>query len=275
MRTNIWTRHYFTNIRAINNYKDLAEDFSLDGLLKSYAVFSGRKNFNDLFDSKIQLEYPTTEQLLSLLSDPNINEQGKKIIDSLISKGMITPKGMTVLKDFETGLNELIDSYPIFSLSSLCTSNLLWSHYASSHTGFCIEFNFDENERPLEVNYQKDIGSVNLIDIIMYSGSIITNKKFGIDVRNALLVKLEEWKYESEYRWIASNSMGRVPKGGKFIKVKYEPRKVKSIIFGCRMIPDVKKYIIKNLPFTTVFKQAIETKNTIEVIDFDDKKNIL
>lgn len=265
----------FYKYRAINNYKDLAEDFSLDGLLKSYAVFSGRKNFNDLFDSKIQLEYPTTEQLLSLLSDPNINEQGKKIIDSLISKGMITPKGMTVLKDFETGLNELIDSYPIFSLSSLCTSNLLWSHYASSHTGFCIEFNFDENERPLEVNYQKDIGSVNLIDIIMYSGSIITNKKFGIDVRNALLVKLEEWKYESEYRWIASNSMGRVPKGGKFIKVKYEPRKVKSIIFGCRMIPDVKKYIIKNLPFTTVFKQAIETKNTIEVIDFDDKKNIL
>ena len=69
----------FYKYRAINNYKDLAEDFSLDGLLKSYAVFSGRKNFNDLFDSKIQLEYPTTEQLLSLLSDPNINEQGKKI----------------------------------------------------------------------------------------------------------------------------------------------------------------------------------------------------
>ena len=264
----------FYKYRAINNYKDLSEDFSLDGLLKSYSIFSGRKNFNDLFDSKIQLEYPTSEQLLSLLQDPKNTREGKQRIESLIFNGMITSAGITVLKGFEAVLNELIDSYPIFSLSSQCASNLLWSHYASSHKGFCIEFNFDENENPLEVTYQKDIGSVNFIDIFMYNMGITTSKKFGIDTRNALLVKLEEWQHESEYRWIASNLMGSVPKGEKFIKIKYEPRKVKSIIFGCRMMPNVKKYIINNLPFTRLFKQAIEAKNCIEIIDFDPKKHL-
>ena len=93
-------------------------------------------------------------------------------------------------------------------------------------------------------------------------------------MKTALLVKLEEWHYEGEYRWILSDKMGVVPKGEKYIKIEYAPRKVKSIIFGCRMLHDMKKYVIKNLPFTTVLKQAIETRNSIEVIDFNPNKHL-
>lgn len=266
---------FFYKYREINNYDDLSKDFSLDALFKSYAIFSGRKNFNDLFDSKIHLEYPTSEQLIGLLlQNPGIDGDKKSIMQGWLINGTITYAGINFLKSLETGLNEMIDAYPIYSVSSNRTSNLLWAHYASSHKGFCIEFNFDEIEQPLMVTYQKDIASVSLLDFLMHDLKIDTSNELGIKIRNALLIKLEEWHDEGEHRWIASHSMGSVPKGEKFTKIIYDSRKVKSIIFGCRMLPNVKEYIIKTLPFTTFFKQAIETRNSIEIIDFDLKKHL-
>lgn len=265
----------FYKYQGINNYDDLSKDFSLDALFHSYAIFSGRKNFNDLFDSKIHIEHPTSHQILSLLQYPNIDREIKYKIKSWVLDEKFTLACIDFFNNLVTSLNEMIDVYPIFSVSSYCTSNLLWSHYSSSHKGFCIEFNFDEIEQPEKVTYQKDIASVSSFDLFRYNFGIDTSNEFGIKMKTALLVKLEEWRYEDEHRWIASSSMGEVPKGEKFIKIKYDPRKVKSIIFGCRMKPDVKKYIINNLPFATVFKQAIETRSSIEIIDCDLKKSFI
>lgn len=265
----------FYKYRGINNYDDLSKDFSLDALFYSYAIFSGRKNFKDLFDSKIHIEHPTPHQILSLLQYPNIDREIKYKIKSWVLDEKFTLAGIDFFNNLVTSLNEMIDAYPIFSVSSYCTSNFLWSYYSSSHKGFCIEFNFDEIEQPEKVTYQKDIASVSSFDLFRYNFGIDTSNEFGIKMKTALLVKLEEWRYEDEHRWIASSSMGEVPKGENFIKIKYDPRKVKSIIFGCRMIPDVKKYIINNLPFATVFKQAIETRSSIEIIDCDLKKSFI
>jgi hypothetical protein len=263
----------FYKFQEITNLASLNQDYSLDALFKSYAVFSGRKNYNDLFDSKIDLVHPTLQQVLSLLR-ARIDPTKRRIMDGWVSKGRFTPAGVTFLKTIETKFGELIDTYPIYSVSIHCTCNLLWAHYASSHKGFCIEFAFDENEQPQKVIYQEHIECINLIDFLRYDLGLDNSNELGVRIHNALLVKLEEWRYEGEHRWIASNSMGRVPTGEKFIKIKYEPRKVKSIIFGCRMTPDVKKHIIKNIPFTTRFKQALEMKDRVEIVDFDDKKHL-
>jgi hypothetical protein len=64
--------------------------------------------------------------------------------------------------------------------------------------------------------------------------------------------------------------MGRVPKGGKFIKVPYQRPWVKAVIFGCRMNTDAKNYIRKALPFNVEFKQATETIDHIEIVAFDE-----
>jgi hypothetical protein len=264
----------FYKFRGITNWDNLTEDLSLDALFKSYAIFSGRKNFNDLFDSKIYLECPNPDLFLSLLQHPRIDREKKYRMDSWVLDGKFTPDGIRFFMTIERTLNELIDTYPIYSVSSHCTCNLLWAHYASSHKGFCIEFDFDGNEQPQKVTYQNDIASISILDLLKFDLRIDTSNELGVKIKNALLVKLEEWHYEGEHRWIASDTMGQVPKGENFIKVMYDPRKVKSIIFGCRMIPDVKKYIIKNIPFTTLFKQAIETRNCIEIIDFDGNKHL-
>jgi hypothetical protein len=77
---------------------------------------------------------------------------------------------------------------------------------------------------------------------------------------------MNRWGSEGEYRWIAGNGMGQLPKGSKFMKMPYDPEWVKAVIFGCRTSSDVKAYIRENLPFATQFKQAIETKDRIEVV---------
>jgi hypothetical protein len=262
-------------------YERSAEDLAkankhLDALVKSYAIFSGRKSFNDPFDSKIDIVYPTPQQVLTLLQRPNIDARTRTIMDSWVSNEAFTPDGVRFLSDCERTLNETIDSYPMYCVSSHNTCTLLWSHYASSHTGFCIELEFAA-EQPTQVHYQQHIASIALLDCLKFSFKLDANTDLGERIHDALLVKLRCWSYEGEYRWIAGNAMGRVPKGQRSIEIKYDPQQVRAVIFGCRMSPRVKTYIVKTLQelrFTTEFQQAIEVKDCIEVVPFDEHTHL-
>jgi hypothetical protein len=132
--------------------KDLATDYALDALFNSYAIFSGRKNFNDPFDSKIDVVHPTPQELLTLLHRPNIDAVKRDTMSSWVSNGAFTPDGIRSLRARATALSDMIDSYPIYSLSSDNNCILLWSHYASCHTGFCIDLEFD-TDQPQKVIY--------------------------------------------------------------------------------------------------------------------------
>ena len=56
----------FYKFRGIDKDKvksgKLHEDYAIKALFESVAIFSSRKNFNDLFDSKIDLVFPTPER---------------------------------------------------------------------------------------------------------------------------------------------------------------------------------------------------------------------
>jgi hypothetical protein len=253
--------------RSVNG--SLTEDYALRALLESYAIFSSRKNFNDLFDSKIDIPHPTPEQIVELQQAASIQSDAS-FLNGWVANGSFTPKGTLMLKNTENALNEMFDSYALLSLSSRIDCPLLWAHYAASHTGFCIEFEFPGGNQPNQVNYREHIESVPLLDF-MKSMFRLSGIEFGQRVHDALLVKLNCWAYEGEYRWIASNEMGRVPKGEKFIKIHYERPWVKAIIFGCRMSVDVKTYIREHLPCSAEFKQAIEGRDSIEIVPFDPR----
>jgi hypothetical protein len=252
--------------RAVNG--DLRKDYFIEALINSLAIFSGRNNFNDLFDSRIYVPRPTTDQLEELLQSLKAHPNAA-VIGGWISKGSFTANGVSALENMERAFAETIDSYPIYSLSSHNNSDLLWAHYASSHTGFCIEFDFP-NAQPKQVSYREHIESICLLDFIKSYYSGIGGVDLGVRIHEALHVKLNHWSYEGEYRWIASTEMGRLPKGVKFIKIPYDPKWVKAIIFGCRTHPEVKAYIRNNIRFDTQFKQAVEVENRIEVVALVD-----
>lgn len=112
----------------------------------------------------------------------------------------------------------------------LCSSKsvLMWSHYASSHTGFCVEFNEnllkDKNQFefvPRRIHYDDvlpDKLSINDYDHLSYK-----------DKETILFWKSKEWKYEKEFRLCY--------KDHNQCYVSIPPKSINAIYCGCNMNP--------------------------------------
>ncbi len=264
---------YFYKYRAITNDK-ASEDEAIDALLKSKAIFSSRKNFNDLFDSKIHFQKPTAQELKELRN--NCNKEKKRIIAQWINKGKITVVGRDALKKAEQDFNKLTDSYLFYCVSGTCTNNLMWSHYANSHKGFCIEFK-SSHVAAEKITYQREIPTIELAEIIAIAGTSSVPDRLVEKIWSALKVKLQEWEYEDEYRFQLSNSgLGNNLKPGeKFLIVPYQSDFVKSVIFGCKMTEAHKLYIAENIPLEIELKQAVEGKSNISIVESSLKTTVL
>lgn len=133
-------------------------------------------------------------------------------------------------------LLDFIDKSGIYSLSQTPLSELLWSHYAYSHTGFCIEYDLDilnkiphQNLIVLNVEYNQKTPSIEFLDVLSNSSDLISQKMFGY--------KSQAWHYEEETRIIT-------PEYGR---IDYDYRAVKAIYFGLRMDAQDKNLIMESL----------------------------
>lgn len=110
-------------------------------------------------------------------------------------------------------INDNIRNPRICSLSSTCTSNLLWSHYTTGHNGIAIGVvlpTLDDDIDTLNIKYDNKIPEIEKYPI---------QKK---DVLEALTHKSKEWKYEKEVRLITFDS------GKNYI----ENIEIKEMVFG-------------------------------------------
>lgn len=122
-----------------------------------------------------------------------------------------------------------LQSHGVLCLTHNPTNFLMWSHYAHSHTGFCIEF---DDKLP---------GDFFPKDCLLY-GNVIYQEKppcvnfytsNGTDISKALLMhKGEAWQYEQEYRLIFLHC------GIK----EFDKKRIKEIILGCRVDYKVESY---------------------------------
>jgi hypothetical protein len=258
---------HFYKYREIKKFNCLAEDNSIKGLIGNIAVFSNRKNFNDLFDSKVDLVPPSEEELIEL--DEMLSKLRCNSFDGKLSSGKPIPTSKELKSEVTQEFNSLLDDYPFFCVATNPKNNLMWSHYAGSHSGFCIEFK-STHVKASKVTYQDTIPKIQMMDLIRLKFNPNTQGTL-VDVWASLRTKLLEWEYENEYRFQADNSMkgGRIPKGEKFILIPYSQDFVEAVIFGCRMPPEAKSYILNNMPKNMKYKQAIESLSSIELVDFD------
>ena len=137
------------------------------------------------------------------------------------------------------------ESFKICALSKTATNILMWSHYANSHQGVCIEidcgdFSYsEENDRYLrngeetqnslfikQIKYERDIYGI-------FEGNY--HDKIATDI---LSRKIDIWKYEEEFRAFYKSTQGIETSVGKITKV----------IAGVRISPDIMNRIKKNLP---------------------------
>lgn len=97
----------------------------------------------------------------------------------------------------------------LFLIGCLCTNSknrLMWSHYADSHKGFCIEFDFSEPTKEVLETLPLPVVYSDKRPLIPWEAAFEkTTEKMESACRElmlGLLIKDSEWSYENEWRII-------------------------------------------------------------------------
>ncbi len=240
----------------IKNLKKLEDEHSLNNLFSSRVAFSRRKSFNDLFDSQVKFIIPNKHEIRQTYK--SLSGKSKLDFKNTFMKGF----GSVGVDDLKSKINGILDSYLFYCLTDNPISNLMWSHYASSHNGFCIEW--DGNYvKPQKIDYQQSIPEFDLLKLIKTNLGLLNDASLLEEAWAKLNIKLNEWEYEQEYRFQLSNSMEHliVEDMGNIALVQAQPEWVKSIVFGYRMDQDTRKYIIDHLSSNIQYKEIIICSN--------------
>ncbi|EPW4543326.1 DUF2971 domain-containing protein [Vibrio vulnificus] len=167
-------------------------------------------------------------------------------------------------------INEF-NSMGICSFSRTKKNQLMWSHYADDHRGFCIEFKesslLSNNKviKSIDVNYQVDLPKLNVINNVRIDGYKI-NATFDSDIFTKIIgTKYTSWKYEKETRLVLIKSS----------PLKFLPTDVSSICFGLRM-PQKDQNTLVTLLSGSDWKhlewyQAVKSPGRL-TLDFERKK---
>ncbi|WP_426369876.1 DUF2971 domain-containing protein [Pseudocolwellia sp. HL-MZ7] len=250
----------FYKYSPIKNLKNLEDEHSLNNLFSSRVAFSRRKSFNDLFDSQVKFIIPNKHEIKQTYK--SLSGKSKLDFKHMFIKG----SGSAGVDNLKSRINGILDSYLFYCLTDNPRSNLMWSHYASSHNGFCIEW--DGNfVKPQKIKYQQSIPEFDLLQFIKKIFGLLNDTSLLEEAWAKLNIKLDEWEYEQEYRFQLSNSMESliVEDMGNIALVQAQPEWVKSIVFGYRMGQDTRNYIIDRLPSDMKYKEIIICSNQSEL----------
>ncbi len=222
--------------------------------------FPSKNAFNDPFDCKFDYSFAASDEEIRKYfienlkrSEPQMNRGGRRKWLSARKKEI---GGNKFQEGARQGTENIISSVGIFSLSEVPNNILMWSHYAMSHTGFCLAFKCDESDPFFSVahpvKYSERYPIVNPIT----DNDIVRMEK-------SLLTKSLEWKYERERRIIEYHA-------GPGVK-RFPAHLLSAVIFGCRMSDEYKSKIrswCESGKTTPIFSQAVLVEKTygIEII---------
>ena len=215
-------KQYFTTTEHI--YPKLLQNMSPTGIMK-------------LSDSSISLtdyaranhiQDDTDEIGLALALNRQLKTTSEKDIQTADS--LMTELGQKVAKALD-------DAFLIGCLCRDNTNRLMWSHYADSHHGFCIEYDFSDapdDLLPLPVVYTETRPKMPWKAALSMSSESMheANRIFMM----ALLTKDEAWAYEHEWRMIISSMMDP--------RLKMPP--ISCVYLGTQCSEENKEIVIKH-----------------------------
>ena len=205
---------------------------SIENLRRSQIWFSKPDGLNDPFDCSININFHSTdEELASFVRDHYIEwlRHTGKAEEIPERELQYLPNG-NPSKELRDATDKIIMEkqqqrrYEFSQMGVACFTTeveniLMWSHYASQHKGFCLEF---------DTNYFLFDGKLNLHQID-YSDSFPTHPHAALIqkpliVNSPLTTKSKDWIYEREWRLI-------VREGNSALE--YDPKALTAIYFGC------------------------------------------
>lgn len=127
-------------------------------------------------------------------------------------------------------LDRLIDRCGVASFSEIHDCPLMWAHYAGGHSGFVVEFEFDEEhgDQVMPVEYG-DSFKFNWVDYLKQPSVEMLD---DLRVRSVTL-KPSAWSYEKEWRLVTTYA--EAEGDPDIYRFSQFPGKVVSLRFGAKM----------------------------------------
>lgn len=144
---------------------------------------------------------------------------------------------------FINSINEKIYNVGILSLSDNPLQNLLWSHYAESHSGIAVGISGYSHDAYKRVTYNPS-PTIPEVNLEQYNGVLnmyYDQNKFEIAfndpaLQTILLTKTMDWAYESEWRGLSETAGAQAINGY-----------ISEIIFGLRCKEEHRQKIVSLL----------------------------
>ena len=119
-------------------------------------------------------------------------------------------------------------------------NGLMWAHYADSHKGICIKYRFPNNFSVLTGDNKSILSFFRNVE---YNSEKLGkySQKGGISLKDAFFLKVEDWKYENELRFLHFD----LNDSNLYKSIKI-PNCIEAIYFGLRC-PKVERDTIKKI----------------------------
>lgn len=182
---------------------------------------------------------------LYLLDIEYSTEQIKLLKKHLYESGVQEYNNLINLNDSQfshiinTLRREALKKFAFSSFSEDLTNILMWTHYASCHSGFVLEIDFPqdkiESSDLAKITYKNELPSLDLNEL----GEFLIKMKDGYkkDFISNISIKSKKWKYEKEWRlWI--NEPG-------YYKLKIN--QIKNLYFGLKSSPEFINLVVRTI----------------------------
>lgn len=199
---------------------DVCDDWLADYLVDSYFWLSSPAVFNDPFDTSAHiineghvLEKRKRWAAIVKLNAPQLtNKQREAEVTRLMASNSNTSENIKNIFQAQT------EKMGISSLSEDSRNLLMWGHYAKQHKGIVLQFEIAKDPvtmlNAIKVDYSDEYPIVNFAqDLSGQLGKSMFRKATG-------------WNYEKEWRLFVV--------GGASTYLKFQPRALTGVIFGCR-----------------------------------------
>ena len=289
------------NKTPINLYKYTSAETASTILKTQKIKITNPNEFNDPFDCNI----PNFEMANKSLTD-EIKRQLKKDIPELKNKHSkevalfeinikqkIDELKILVNQEFTKISNEwegIIENFRVLSLAKSEKNILMWSHYASYHTGACIGFKADSSisKQCQQVDYGH--GSTilrnfvnHLVRIIITRIDVLSQNVHFADIFSDkaadetlnvfieyLYLKRKEWNYEQEFRLVLPKTSGMIEYNAQMSLIEFNKNDLEEIIPGSKMkqeqVDELSAFIKQKYPGVLV-KKAIKQGWELQFIE--------
>lgn len=259
-------------IPVFYKYRSWDNLFDKRVLTHNEIYLSSPNDFNDPFDCQVQTNFNLlkNKEEIEKYFEQAMNKDWE--LYSELGKDKQQVKELLLLdylsdsEDFNKVFQNLIikrqnKEFGIFSLSYRWDSILMWSHYSSQHTGYCVGFDtkslIDTNlfnfGRPVTYNTCKNYPELHPLD------------EKSLDLFITTHHKANEWEYEKEYRFLKWYENYEATIEDRIFKI---PDKCfAEIILGLRMLEENKLQILdsaKNKNIKVFQAQRIPNKFEIK-----------